>query len=242
MYISNSGGVDSTVLSWLVHRIYPDVIDVYCDTGLEYPELRKFIMNKPGVVVLKPKMNFIQILSKYGYPIISKEVSRDVNVAKHKPEGKTSQKFNPDSDFVKKYGNGWCLERYSYLIEAPFDLSNRCCNFMKKDPMHDYNKANNLHPYIGTMTEESQLRKKHGLSRVAMPIRPKIRNLLPCLFGQNLTCYIVWLNIISPMSKRFMAILCVKTVYTQLLNRNVLDAFFVDLVAILKKNLTDFKH
>ena len=69
VYISNSGGVDSTVLSWLVHRIYPDVVDVYCDTGLEYPELREFIMNKHGVVVLKPKMNFIQILSKYGYPI-----------------------------------------------------------------------------------------------------------------------------------------------------------------------------
>ena len=34
VYISNSGGVDSTVLSWLVHRIYPDVIDAYCDTPM----------------------------------------------------------------------------------------------------------------------------------------------------------------------------------------------------------------
>lgn len=34
---------------------------------------------------------------------------------------------------------------------------------MKKDLMHDYNKANNAHPYIGTMTEESQLRKKAWL-------------------------------------------------------------------------------
>lgn len=34
VYISNSGGVDSTVLSHLVHRVYPDVVDVYCDTGL----------------------------------------------------------------------------------------------------------------------------------------------------------------------------------------------------------------
>ena len=42
VYISNSGGVDSTVLSDLVHRVYPDVPDVYCDTGLEYPELRDF--------------------------------------------------------------------------------------------------------------------------------------------------------------------------------------------------------
>ena len=96
-----------------------------------------------------------------------------------------------DSDFVKKYGNGWCLERYSYLIKAPFDLTNRCCNFMKKDPMHDYNKVNNTHPYIGTMTEESQLRKKSGLSLVATPIKPKIRNLLPCLFGQSQMYYIV---------------------------------------------------
>ena len=34
VYISNSGGVDSTVLSHLVHRVYPNVVDVYCDTGL----------------------------------------------------------------------------------------------------------------------------------------------------------------------------------------------------------------
>lgn len=28
VYVSNSGGVDSTVLSHLVHRVYPDVVDV----------------------------------------------------------------------------------------------------------------------------------------------------------------------------------------------------------------------
>ena len=28
VYISNSGGVDSTVLSYLVHRVYHDVVDV----------------------------------------------------------------------------------------------------------------------------------------------------------------------------------------------------------------------
>lgn len=86
VYISNSGGVDSTVLSHLVHSLYPDVPDVYCDTGLEYPELRDFIMSKPNVVVLKPSLynrhirqyeniSFPQIISKYGYPLISKEQS-----------------------------------------------------------------------------------------------------------------------------------------------------------------------
>ena len=50
VYISNSGGVDSTVLSDLVHRVYPNVPDVFVDTGLEYPELREFIKNKPNVI------------------------------------------------------------------------------------------------------------------------------------------------------------------------------------------------
>ena len=116
VYISNSGGVYSTVLSHLVHSLYPDVPDVYCDTGLEYPELRDFIMSKPNVVVLKPKMPFIKILEKYGYPMVSKEVARDVSVARHKPDGKTAQKFDPNSDFSKKYGKQWCLERYAYLL------------------------------------------------------------------------------------------------------------------------------
>ena len=56
VYISNSGGVDSTVLSHLVHRVYPNVVDVYCDTGLEYPELRESIMSKPNVIILKPSV------------------------------------------------------------------------------------------------------------------------------------------------------------------------------------------
>lgn len=75
VYISNSGGVDSTVLSHLVHSLYPDVPDVYCDTGLEYPELRNFIMSKSNVIMLKPQMGFIDVIKKYGYPIISKEIT-----------------------------------------------------------------------------------------------------------------------------------------------------------------------
>lgn len=49
VYISNSGGVDSAVLSHLVHSVYSDIPDVFCDTGLEYPELRKFMLDKASV-------------------------------------------------------------------------------------------------------------------------------------------------------------------------------------------------
>ena len=39
VYVSFSGGKDSTVLLDLVRRVYPDVPAVFSDTGLEFPEI-----------------------------------------------------------------------------------------------------------------------------------------------------------------------------------------------------------
>ena len=82
VYVSFSGGKDSTVLLDLVRRIYPDVPAVFIDTGLEYPELREFVKTIPNVTWLKPEMNFKKVIQTYGYPIISKNVSRAVHDVK----------------------------------------------------------------------------------------------------------------------------------------------------------------
>ena len=84
VYVSFSGGKDSTVLLDLVRRIYPDVPAVFIDTGLEYPELREFVKSIPNVVWLKPEMNFKRVIKECGYPIISKEVSKMVETATSK--------------------------------------------------------------------------------------------------------------------------------------------------------------
>jgi len=78
VYVSFSGGKDSTVLVDLVHNEcgLKDVPLVFVDTGLEYPELREFVKGYGDKVTwLKPKMTFRQVIEKYGYPFISKEVS-----------------------------------------------------------------------------------------------------------------------------------------------------------------------
>lgn len=80
VYISFSGGKDSTVLLDIVRNRcgYTDVPAVFCDTGLEYPELREFVNTIDNVVILKPKKNFKQIIKEYGYPIFGKEIAETI--------------------------------------------------------------------------------------------------------------------------------------------------------------------
>lgn len=165
VYVSFSGGKDSTVLLDLARRIYPDIKGVFVDTGLEYPEIRSFVKTKDNIDWIRPKIPFNQVIEKYGYPIISKEVSRDIGVAKNKPDGKTAEKFKKDSEYTKKYGDRWCLEKYAYLIDAPFKISNKCCNIMKKNPLKEYQNETGLRPIVATMASESALRKKDWLEK-----------------------------------------------------------------------------
>ena len=82
VYVSVSGGKDSTVLLDIVRKDYPNVKAAFVDTGLEYPEIREFVKGYDNVDWLKPKMNFKQVIEKYGYPFISKEVSECVEGAR----------------------------------------------------------------------------------------------------------------------------------------------------------------
>lgn len=61
--------------------------------------------------------------------------------------------FREDS-FKKRY------IKYKYLIEAPFKISSKCCDIMKKRPFKLFEKENKLYPFVGTMANESKLRKE----------------------------------------------------------------------------------
>lgn len=46
VYVSFSGGKDSTVLKHIVDSMYDDIPSVFINTGLEYPEVRQFALKQ----------------------------------------------------------------------------------------------------------------------------------------------------------------------------------------------------
>jgi len=162
VYVSFSGGKDSTVLLDLVRSIYPDVPAVFVDTGLEYPEIREFVKTIDNVIWLKPKMRFDKVIEKYGYPVVSKENAQKIFEIKNTK----SDKLRNKRLYGDINGNGKLPEKWKSLVDAPFKVSHMCCNKIKKEPVKRYEKESNRKPIVGTMAENSRLRKtsylQHG--------------------------------------------------------------------------------
>ena len=105
VYVSFSGGKDSTVLLDLVRQMYSNVTAVFVDTGLEYPEIREFVKTFSNVVWLKPKKNFKQVITEYGYTFISKEVSDKVDGARKYLQGATIESIEYYRPICSVYGD-----------------------------------------------------------------------------------------------------------------------------------------
>lgn len=101
-YISFSGGKDSTVLLDIVRNVcgYTDIPAVFVDVPTQYPELKQFVLTFDNVTILKPKISFAQVCDKYGFPMISKEVSGTV-VESRKYLKKCLTKYENDATTVQ---------------------------------------------------------------------------------------------------------------------------------------------
>lgn len=176
-YVSFSGGKDSTVLAYLAARYLSsfrappwELNLIFVNTGLEYPEIQKFVNEYaawlrrefPRVTInlarLRPKMNIRQVVTKYGYSIVSKEVAGVVYDARKNQNGVQAKKLR--GEHLDKDGNpsAYNCDNWAFLLDAPFPISDRCCHVMKKASAHRYEGKTKEKPIVATMADEGRRR------------------------------------------------------------------------------------
>jgi len=154
--ISFSGGLDSTVLLHMVRSLYPSAPAIFSNTGLEYPENVEFVKTCDNIQIIKPEKSFLEVIKKYGYPVVSKmiafyvhqlQISKFETVRKLRIGGITrSGQYMRSCQIPLKW---------QFLEKAPFKISAYCCDWLKKKPLSSFNN-----PYIGILCAESSQREK----------------------------------------------------------------------------------
>lgn len=223
VYVSFSGGKDSTVLLHLVQRLYPNVQIVFSNTGLEFPELVDFVkfdtmlvnpnvdnwneiskktqtnvetlqkINKvnniedisieqnmrkikyprKNLTIVRPEKSFKQVIEEFGYPMISKKTARMISDCQNPTPNNIKSRTLYLSDFVldkngnptnKKNNNFKIAAKWRHVIDSPYKISHKCCDYLKKKPIKKFAKETGLRPIVGTMASESKMREDSYLA------------------------------------------------------------------------------
>ena len=85
------------------------------------------------------------------------------------------------------------MEKYKFFLDAPFEISNKCCDVMKKDPVHRYSRETGRMPITAQMADESNLRTQKWLQNGcnAFNVTHPISNPMSFWTEQDVLQYIV---------------------------------------------------
>ncbi len=158
VYLSFSGGLDSTVLAHMLdHVLGLKVPKVFVDTGLEFPQIREFV-HSFDVEVLYPEHSFREVILEKGYPLVSKEVAAKVRKLRH---GNLSERYRNYLLHGDERGSlGKLPECWKFLVPAPFDISEECCAIMKERPLEQYGRRMGRVPFVGITQDEGMMRQR----------------------------------------------------------------------------------
>jgi len=147
-YLSFSGGKDSTVLHHLLDMALPGntIPRVFINTGIEYIDIVKFVRSMAEkdnrFEIINTGVNIKQMLRSYGYPFKSKahckawvdyQNGRIFGIKYYKHEYKHTETQCPK------------VLLYQFEQPMPFKLSPKCCDLMKKAPIHKFEKESKKH-------------------------------------------------------------------------------------------------
>jgi 3'-phosphoadenosine 5'-phosphosulfate sulfotransferase (PAPS reductase)/FAD synthetase len=170
--VNFSGGNDSSVLIDLARRAFPDIPAVFCDTGIEYPDILGIVKSYPNVDIVRPYLCgkdkcvncidgcFGKAVRTVGWNFPSKDTALALYYARKGSNWaiKSFQGLNNDgteSEYRKNHYYKW-----AYLIESHFVFSDKCCKLLKESVLDKYHKETKTVPILGITAGESFRRKQ----------------------------------------------------------------------------------
>ena len=173
------GGLDSITLLVFLRSIGIDDIPAISVSVLE-DKGNQEVHKQLGVISIKPYMGKAQVLQQLGFPVVSKAKANKISYLLQpdaekqtfihaimtgdmgKQGGyKHSDRIKLQDKWIKLFGGNYRNMRPDLEIRpAPdFQVSSRCCYYMKEKPCDDWAKTHNSVPYLGLMASEGGQRE-----------------------------------------------------------------------------------
>lgn len=172
------GGLDSITLYYFLRHI--GIYATPCSVSvLEDKSIQSVHKQIPDMEFIQPYKSKVQVLSELGFPVVSKAKAAKIHNLQVPDNPKQtfihaimtgdmgeqghyqhSDKIKLPEKWIKMFGGLYNEHRPDLQCAvAPFPVSADCCKWMKEKPMHDWQKANHMVPYLGLMASEGGQRE-----------------------------------------------------------------------------------
>lgn len=171
-YISFSGGKDSTVLMDIVrNRMGYNVPAMFVNVPTQFPELKQFAMTWDNVDIVNPKISFMQVCEKYGFPLISKETADCVKGARKylhnlESEAETEQGEGQYHYFYEKLTGTGDYEKKEKTTDILDNIDGEdLAELMHKDKYKKNGSVARLANLLGMNTQDNNYQAKDNISK-----------------------------------------------------------------------------
>lgn len=165
--LSFSGGLQSTVLKHIAEKTLGNsILYAFSNTRNEHPKNIKFVRTHKNVEWVYPDLTPEEVIIQKGYPVISKKVSRYARDLQGDPERNQATRHLRETGYTRdgKYSPTMKMpELWKFLSKAPFNISEECCEVLKKQPLKKLQKKFDAVAVIGEIAEEGQERERRYL-------------------------------------------------------------------------------
>ncbi|WP_207729969.1 hypothetical protein [Faecalispora jeddahensis] len=172
------GGLDSITLYYFLKKIGVNAVPASVSV-LEDISIQKIHRQIPGMVFIKPYKSKVQVLQELGFPVISKGKAAKISNLQNPDNPKQtfihaimtgdmgeqghfqhSDKIKLPEKWIRLFGGLYNEHRPDLACQvASFKVSADCCKWMKEKPAQDWQKENNMVPYLGLMASEGGQRE-----------------------------------------------------------------------------------